>query len=91
MGQFDQFCQSCGIPMNMDEKGGGTNKDGSKNTKYCSNCYKSGEFTDNFTTAKEMITHIKEELRKQGYGPVKRFWYTSHISQLGRWKNKQTK
>jgi hypothetical protein len=74
--------------MNMDEQGGGTNKDGSRSTVYCSNCYQKGVFTDNFTTAKEMVTHLKEELRKQGFGPIKRFWYTSHISQLARWKQK---
>ncbi len=29
-------CQSCGMPMSRDEKGGGTNADGSKIAMYCS-------------------------------------------------------
>ncbi|MFF2587967.1 zinc ribbon domain-containing protein [Peribacillus butanolivorans] len=38
-------CQSCGMPFSKDELGGGTEKDGSKSTKYCSHCYINGEFT----------------------------------------------
>jgi hypothetical protein len=30
------------MPMNKDEKGGGTNKDGSKSADYCSHCYEGG-------------------------------------------------
>jgi len=40
-----KFCQSCGMPMKQDLQKGGTEKDGSKNNKYCSYCYKEGEFT----------------------------------------------
>jgi len=29
-------CQSCGMPLKRDEKGGGTNADGSKSVMYCS-------------------------------------------------------
>jgi len=38
-------CQSCGMPMSRDEKGGGTNADGSKSAMYCSHCYAGGKFT----------------------------------------------
>jgi hypothetical protein len=40
------FCQSCGMPLSKDPLGGGTNADGSRNTEYCSHCYKSGCFTE---------------------------------------------
>ncbi len=33
------------MPMKQDLQKGGTEKDGSKNNKYCSYCYKEGEFT----------------------------------------------
>lgn len=88
MGKFDNFCQSCGMPLDKDPKGGGTNSDGSKNDKYCSLCYEDGKFKDNFTNAKEMINFVKYELKKQGFPWYKRWFFTSHISQLERWKNK---
>jgi len=30
------------MPMSRDEKGGGTNADGSKSAEYCSHCYNNG-------------------------------------------------
>ena len=30
------------MPMSKDEKGGGTNKDGTRNADYCSHCYGNG-------------------------------------------------
>jgi hypothetical protein len=38
-------CQSCGMPLKRDEKGGGTNADGRKSTMFCSHCYENGKFT----------------------------------------------
>jgi hypothetical protein len=86
MGKFDKFCQSCGMPMEKDPGNGGTNSDGSKNLSYCSYCYQSGSFKDDFTVYGEMVTFVKEKLKEMGYGPIKRWFYTSHISQLERWK-----
>ncbi|MFA4852544.1 MAG: zinc ribbon domain-containing protein [Bacteroidales bacterium] len=86
MGKFDRFCQSCGMPMEKDTNHGGTNKDGSKNSKYCSYCLENGEFKDNFTSSKEMIRFAKGKLKEQSYGCMKRWFYTSHISHLERWK-----
>jgi len=76
------------MPMAQDKRGGGTEKNGAKNTKYCSFCYRNGRFVDDFKSSKEMVNFVKEELRKQGYGPVKRFWYTFFIPQLERWKSR---
>lgn len=86
MGKFDKFCQSCGMPMEKDVNHGGTNQDGSKSTKYCSLCYENGKFHYNFTSSKEMVTFVKEQLKKQGFSALKRWFYTSHIPQLERWK-----
>jgi hypothetical protein len=33
------------MPLKKDEKGGGTNADGSKSVIYCSKCYENGKFT----------------------------------------------
>jgi hypothetical protein len=86
MGKFEKFCQSCGMPMEKDVEMGGTNADGSKTMKFCSYCYKSGAFVDNFTKSSEMRDFVKDKLKEMGYGPLKRWFYTSHISQLERWK-----
>jgi hypothetical protein len=86
MGKFDKFCQSCGMPMDKDVNHGGTNQNGSKSDKYCSLCYENGKFHDTFTTSKEMVSFVKELLKKQGISALKRWLYTSHISQLERWK-----
>jgi hypothetical protein len=86
MGKFDRFCQSCGMPMEKDPQLGGTNKDGSRNSTYCSFCMENGDFRDNFTSPKQMIQFVRNELKKQGYSYLKRWFYTSHITQLERWK-----
>jgi hypothetical protein len=86
MGRFDRFCQSCGMPMDQDPGHGGTETDGSKSSKYCSYCYQNGAFKDNFTEAAEMVTFVKGKLKEMGHGRLKRWFYTSHIPRLERWK-----
>ena len=86
MAQLDRFCQSCGMPMDMDPQHGGTNMDGSKTAQYCSYCYQMGAFKDDFTEAREMVHFVREKLKDQNHGFLKRWFYTLHISRLERWK-----
>jgi radical SAM superfamily enzyme len=86
MGTYDRFCQSCGMPMDKDPLGGGTNRDGSKSHKYCSFCYRDGEFVEQFASADEMVGHVQDKLKEMGYGSLKRWFFTSHIHSLERWK-----
>jgi len=86
MGKFDKFCQSCGMPLDQDPGQGGTNADGSKSLKYCSYCYENGAFKGTIQSAGEMTKLVKGKLKEMGYGPLRRWFYTSHISQLERWK-----
>jgi hypothetical protein len=86
MGKFDKFCQSCGMPMEQDPGKGGTNADGTVTSVYCSYCFQKGKFNDNFTGPSQMVSFVKGKLKEMGYGPLRRWFYTSHISQLGRWK-----
>jgi len=87
MGKFDKFCQSCGMPMDKDPGNGGTNADGTKNLKYCSYCYQAGSFKDNFTKPGEMVELVKGKLKEMGIGPLRRWFLSSHIYQLERWKS----
>ena len=57
-------CQSCGMPLKKDEKGGGTNADGSISTMYCSYCYENGEFHTPDMTVKEMQELVRGQLKE---------------------------
>jgi Putative zinc ribbon domain len=87
MEKFNKFCQSCGMPMNMDPENGGTNSDGSKNVMYCSYCYQAGSFKDNFTSSGEMVKLVRGKLKEMGYGPIKSWFYSLNIPRLERWKS----
>lgn len=49
------ICQSCGMPLDKDPDKGGTNADKSKSEKYCSFCYKDGNFIDEGISLKDKI------------------------------------
>jgi hypothetical protein len=74
------------MPMDQDPGHGGTNADGSRSTKYCSYCYQEGKFIDNFQSPKEMVQFVKGKLKEQGFAWWKRWFYTSHIPRLERWR-----
>ena len=84
-----KYCQSCGMPKKMDEGKGGTEKDGSKSEKYCSYCYKDGEFfmKDEIKTAKDMQQMCIKMMKKQGMNSVLAWIMTRGIPRLERWRN----
>ena len=55
-------CQSCGMPLKRDEKGGGSNADGSRSTIYCSHCYENGEFLQPNITVEQMQELVNKKL-----------------------------
>jgi hypothetical protein len=55
MEKHQNICQSCGIPLEKDPNGGGTNSDQSKSVKYCSFCFQNGTFTDEGATLEVKI------------------------------------
>ena len=80
-------CQSCGMPLKMDKKGGGSEKDGKLSTKYCSSCYQDGEFTKPNISVSEMQTLVNDVLKKE----MKWLWIfrrlaVRQIPKLERWK-----
>ena len=82
----NKFCQSCGMPMSKDPAGGGLNKDGSKNEKYCSYCYQNGQFVGDFKTAKEMQVFVMDMMKKNKIPGVIAWLLTLGIPSLDRWK-----
>lgn len=83
-----KFCQSCGYPMNKDKKGGGTEKDGSINKKYCSMCYAGGEFLSppEIDNAEKMQKFCIQEMKKGGMNGILAWILTRGIPKLERWQ-----
>lgn len=80
-------CQSCGMPLKKDQKGGGTNADGSTSTVYCSHCYENGKFTNPDITADGMKDLVKGKLKEMGFPSFMAWFFTSNITRLERWKS----
>jgi hypothetical protein len=78
-------CQSCGMPMARDERGGGTNADGSKSQMYCSHCYEGGRFTLPDLTVKQMQARVKGKMKEMGFPGILAGLFTRKIPKLERW------
>jgi len=50
------------MPLKRDEKGGGSNADGSRSTIYCSHCYENGDFLQPNITVEQMQKLVNEKL-----------------------------
>lgn len=81
-------CQSCGMPLKRDEKGGGTNADGSKSLMYCSKCYEGGVFKNPNMTVDEMKALVKGKLKEFGFPGFIAGMFTKGIPKLERWAGK---
>lgn len=81
-------CQSCGFPLKKDVNGGGTEKDGSLSTMYCSMCYMNGAFLNppEIDTAEKMQTFCIQEMKKAGMNGIFAWLATRPIPKLKRWK-----
>ena len=80
------YCQSCGMPMSKDPKGGGTNKDGIKNTEYCSFCFQNGDFTNPNLDVKQMQELCVGKLREMHFPGFVANYLTKDIPLLNRWR-----
>ncbi len=87
MEKENKFCQSCGMPMKRDEKGGGTNADGSLNPLYCSRCYETGAFTRPEMTVEEMRTLVIGKMKEMGFPGFIARMLTWNIHRLRRWNS----
>jgi hypothetical protein len=81
-------CQSCGMPLSRDPKGGGTNADGSASTMYCSYCYQSGAFTEPNISALEMQSKVKGKLKEMGFPGFLAGFFARKTPKLERWSKR---
>lgn len=80
-------CQSCGMPLNKDENGGGTESNGKKSTLYCSHCYVNGEFTRPDITVDEMKELVIGKLVEMKFPMFMAKFFARGIHKLERWNN----
>jgi hypothetical protein len=75
------------MPLSKDEKGGGTEINGSKSTDYCSHCYRMGQFTDPYLTVEEMVAMVQGVLKEMHVPGFLAKKFTKAIPSLKRWKS----
>ena len=80
-------CQSCGMPLSKDEKGGGTEADGTKSWMYCSHCYQSGKFTLPDITVDQMQERAKRKMKEMGFPGFIASFFTRGVPKVERWRN----
>lgn len=81
-------CQSCGMPLAKDPEGGGTEADGSKSPRYCSHCYRMGQFTLPDITMEQMRERVIAKLTQLHFPLPLAQLMTRHLPKLERWKNR---
>lgn len=81
------FCQSCGMPLSKDEKGGGTNADGSLSNEYCSRCYQNGQFVEPNITLDQMKEKVMNKMKEMHLPRFMATYFTKNMHNLKRWKS----
>ncbi len=74
------------MPLTKDPNGGGTEKDGTTSTLYCSLCYKDGAFVGADCTVEQMQDIVEQAMKAQGFNWLMRKMGRYQVPKLGRWK-----
>lgn len=82
---YSDECQSCGVKFNSMNKFG-TEKNGSNNYHFCSNCYELGEFSDPKITLLEIKEKVHEKLSQKHKSEKFIEKYLKKMDGLERWK-----
>ena len=77
-----KYCQSCGMPLSKDPVQDGKSK------KYCSYCYKNGDFTWKEGDVHAFQEHCRKIMVDQGFNRFFAWLFTRNFKRLERWKNK---
>jgi len=75
------------MPLRRDKSGGGTNVDGRKSDRYCSNCLIDGEFQNpEIDSAQKMKKRVKNKMKSMGFPGFLAGIFTKKIPKLERWR-----
>ncbi len=85
LGPKGPFCQSCGMPLDKDQGGGGTEANGQKSTTYCSHCYQQGKFTDPDLTIEQMHEKVLERMQAMHIPKFLGRYLSKNLPTLSRW------
>jgi hypothetical protein len=75
------------MPLKRDEKGGGTNADGSLSKMYCSYCYEKGEFIYKGNKVAEFQEYCKQKMKEGGHSRIFSRLVTRGKKILSTWKS----
>jgi len=81
----EKNCQSCGMPLSKDERGGGTEANGEKSAMYCSRCYEGGRFTQPDLTVSQMQDLVRGKLKEMHIPGFLGNFFVKKIPKLKRW------
>ncbi|MEK6266506.1 MAG: zinc ribbon domain-containing protein [Clostridium sp.] len=79
-------CQSCGMPLNKDKKGGGSEKNGNKSSTYCSFCYEDGKFISPNISVDDMKGIVVSKMIEMKFPKFIAKIFAKNIHKLERWK-----
>ncbi len=79
-------CQSCGMPLDKDERTVGTEANGTLSEMYCSHCYRNGKFTSPDITVEEMRAKVTEKIVEMKIPRFVAKFLTRNTYKLKRWK-----
>lgn len=74
------------MPLAKDSEGGGTEVDGSKSPRFCSHCYRAGQFTLPDITVEQMRELVIAKLLRLHFPLPLAQLMTRHLHKLDRWK-----
>lgn len=76
------------MPLKSDPGKGGTEKNGSKSQKYCSYCYKDGQFlSPEIDTPQKMQKFCIKKMKENGMNGILAWILTRGIPKLERWNH----
>jgi putative zinc ribbon protein len=86
IGPKGPFCQSCGMPLANDPRGGSANADGSRNPDYCSNCFHAGKFVAPDMTLEQMQDRVRARMKEMHLPGFIAGRFVAKIPDLKRWR-----
>jgi len=84
----NEHCQSCGIPLNRDLIFSEKSEDEKRNTKYCSHCFKDGQFIDPEMTITKMKNEIDKRCKELGLSRFQAYLWKADLENLDRWQKR---